>query len=62
MALDLDADTVDDHRAADARAVQQRDIGGDPAAERVADDGHVGHVELVEQRHVGRREVLRGGQ
>ena len=54
MARDLDPDRVDQHDAADARRFQQRDLGGDPASDGVADDGDVEQVELVEQAVVQR--------
>ena len=50
--LGLDADPVDDHRAADPGALLQCDLGGQPSSEGVADDGHVCEVELLQQRDV----------
>jgi len=62
VAVDHDADPVDDHRTADSRALLQGDLGGQPAAERVADHGDVGEVELFQQRDVRPRQFGDAGQ
>ncbi len=49
VAGDGDADGVGEGDAADPRAAQGREFGGDPAADRVADNGDVPQVEHVEQ-------------
>ncbi len=58
MAVDREAHRVDQHHTADPRAVAQRDLRGDPATDRVADDRDVGEVELVEERGVDRGQAL----
>lgn len=62
MAGHLDPDRVDQDDAADARRLQQRDLGGDPAADRVADDGDVGQRQLVQERAVEHGQAGHGGQ
>jgi hypothetical protein len=47
-----DADGVHDDHAGYARAGEEGDLGGDPAADGVAHDGDVAEVELVEQGDV----------
>jgi hypothetical protein len=54
MAGDLDSDGIDQDDAADPRRLQERDLGGDLAADRVADDGNVGQVQPVQQSVVER--------
>ena len=61
MARHLEADGVQDHHAADPRAAQETDLGGQPAAERVADDGDVPEVEIFEQADVEPGQVTRPG-
>jgi len=43
-------------------AAAQGQLGGDPAAERVADDHDIEQTELIEQRGVGRGEPGNAGQ
>ena len=56
VAWHLDADGVDEDDAAKARGVEQGDLSGYPAADRVADDGDVAQAALFEQRGVERGE------
>ena len=62
MPLDLDANRVDQDRAADPRAVQQGQFGRDPAAHRVPDYGDVPHVQPVQQGGVETGQVGDAGQ
>src|SRR6202043_67375 len=57
MAGDLDADAIDDDRAADPVGSERRHLGGDPAADRVADHADVAQVEFLEQGDVDGGEV-----
>jgi hypothetical protein len=58
----VDADRVDKDELRDSLpALAYGHLGGDPAAERRADDQHVGEVTLGEQVQVAGREVGNGG-
>ena len=56
--LDVDPDRVEEHRAADALVLTHRHLGGDPAADRRADDQHVAQIPLLEQLEVAQRDVI----
>jgi hypothetical protein len=56
VAVDLQPARVDQDDAADPRAGVDGHLGRDPPADRVANDGHPGQVQLVEQMGIGERE------
>jgi len=62
MARHLDPDGVDEDDLADEWCGQHGHLGGDPAPDRVPHDRDVVHAELLEQRHVQRREPADGVQ
>jgi hypothetical protein len=58
VAVHDDAGRVDENEAADATRADERELGGDPAADGVPDDGNVVEIELIEERGVERGETL----
>jgi hypothetical protein len=52
----FDPDCVEKHNATHTRRMKQSQLGRDPPADGVSDDGHVFQVEVVEQG------ALKGGQ
>ena len=70
-ALDADAGRGDERQALGAAPIANEDLGGDPAAERMADDVDVAQLERLEEieiehRHVGdvadQRRIVRGAE
>ena len=52
MSLHLDADRIDQDDAAEPVRMTQRHLGGDPSADRIADEDDIAQVEGLEQAGV----------